>query len=93
MAVVAGTAVAGGAYRYAGGGGGSGFVWTSSTAANVPSGYSVDTKYYLANATTSAGNVSFESTSGSTETGHSGNGYAKITPVSVTGPSSTTTSK
>ena len=26
-----------GAYRYAGGGGGSGFVWTSSTASNVPS--------------------------------------------------------
>lgn len=27
------------------------------------------------------GNVSFTSTSGGTETGHSGNGYAKITPV------------
>ena len=68
-----------------GGGGGSGFVWTSSTASNVPSGYSVDTKYYLTDASTSAGNQSFESTSGGTETGHSGDGYAKITPVEVTG--------
>ena len=64
-----------------GGGGGSGFVWTSSTASNVPSGYSVSTSYYLSNAETYAGNTSFASTSGGTETGHSGNGYAKITPV------------
>lgn len=62
-----------------GGGGGSGFVWTSSTASNVPSGYSVPTKYYLTNAATYAGNTSFESKSGGTETGHSGNGYARIT--------------
>lgn len=73
--------------------GGSGFVWTSSTASNVPSDYSVSTKYYLTNAFTTAGNASFESTSGGTETGHSGDGYAKITPVSVTGTSSTTTSE
>ena len=64
-----------------GGGGGSGFVWTSSSASNVPSGYSVSTSYYLSNAETYAGNTSFASTSGGTETGHSGNGYAKITPV------------
>lgn len=75
-----------------GGGGGSGFVWTSSTASNVPSGYSVGTQYYLANASTTAGNASFESTSGGTETGHTGDGYAKITAISVTGSSSTTTS-
>ncbi len=63
-----------------GGGGGSGFVWTSSTASNVPSGYSVATKYYLADASTVNGNTSFTTTDGtSTETGHSGNGYAKIT--------------
>lgn len=73
-----------------GGGGGSGFVWTSSTASSVPSGYSVPTSYYLTSASTSAGNVSFTSTSGGTEKGHSGNGYAKITPVTVTGASSTT---
>ena len=73
--------------------GGSGFVWTSTTASNVPSGYSVSTKYYLTGAATYAGNTSFTSTSGGTETGHSGNGYAKITPVTVTGSPSTTTSK
>ena len=75
------------------GDGGSGFVWTSSTASNVPSGYSVPTKYYLTNASTKAGNTSFENTSGGTETGHSGNGYAKITPITVTGPSATTSTE
>lgn len=67
-----------------GGGGGSGFVWTSSTASSVPSGYSVSSSYYLTDATTYAGNTSFTSTSGSTETGHSGDGYARITLVSGT---------
>lgn len=62
-----------------GGGGGSGFVWTASTASNVPSGYSVSSNYYLTDASTIAGNTSFESPTGGTETGHSGNGYAKIT--------------
>lgn len=65
--------------RATGGGGGSGFVWTSSTASNVPSGYGVSTAYYLTNASTKSGNTTFESTSGGTETGHTGNGYAKIT--------------
>lgn len=74
-----------------GGGGGSGFVWTSSTASNVPSGYSVPTKYYLTNAATYAGNTSFESKSGGTETGHSGNGYARITLISGTTEITTTT--
>lgn len=59
-----------------GGGGGSGFVWTG---ANAPSGYLLGTEYYLADAQTIAGNASMPSTSGSTETGHSGNGYARIT--------------
>ena len=69
----------GGYYRYAGGGGGSGYVWTSSTASSVPSGYSVDTKYYLTNASTVAGNTSFIQPDGSTATGKSDNGYARIT--------------
>lgn len=72
--------------------GGSGFVWTSATSSNVPSGYSVSTSYYLTNASTYSGNTSFTSTSGGTETGHSGNGYAKITPVTITGSPSTTSS-
>lgn len=65
--------------RAAGGAGGSGFVWTQETSSNVPSGYSVSSKYYLTNATTVAGNTTFESSTGGTETGHKGNGYAKIT--------------
>lgn len=64
------------------GGGGSGFVCTS--ASRPSSGYYVDSKYNLTSATTYAGSSSFTSTSGGTETGHSGNGYAKITLVSGT---------
>lgn len=67
-----------------GGGGGSGFVWTSATASNVPSGYTPTSAYYLTNANTYSGNTSFTSTSGGTETGHSGNGYARITLISGT---------
>ena len=36
------------------------------------------------NAATYAGNTAFESTTGGTETGHTGNGYAKITYVGST---------
>ena len=62
--------------------GGSGFVWTTDTASSVPSGYSVSTSYYLSNASTVSGDTEFESITGGTETGHTGNGYAKITWVS-----------
>lgn len=65
-----------------GGGGGSGYVYTSTTAANYPSGCLLNNSYYLTNAQTIAGNQSFPSpTSNGNETGHSGNGYARITPV------------
>lgn len=63
-----------------GGGGGSGFVWTGF---NAPSGYLLGSSYYLTNASTVAGNTSFTGTSGSTETGHTGNGYARITAIKV----------
>jgi hypothetical protein len=79
----------GGAGNYSGasrtrttaGGGGSGYVYTSSTASDYPSGCLLNSGYYLTSASTNAGNVSFESTSGSTETGHAGDGYAKITYI------------
>ena len=61
-----------------GGGGGSGFIYTSTTASNVPSGTSLTSSYYLTNASTTAGSSSFTGTSGSSETGHAGNGYARI---------------
>ena len=57
-------------------GGGSGFVNTAANASSRPSGY---TGLQLDSGSTKAGNVSFPSTSGGTETGHSGNGYARIT--------------
>lgn len=62
-----------------GGGGGSGYVYTSSTASNYPSGCLLSSKYYLIDASTIEGNASIPATSSGTETGHSGNGYARIT--------------
>lgn len=64
-----------------GGGGGSGYVYTSSTAKNYPSGCLLNSSYYLSNAQTIAGNDSFASPTGSSETGHSGNGYCRITVI------------
>lgn len=73
------------------GSGGSGYLYTSSTASNYPSGCLLNSSHYLTLATAytcdGAGNCknvsssaygTFYSTSGSTETGHSGNGYAII---------------
>ena len=59
-------------------GGGSGFVNTAASASNRPSGY---TGLQLDSGETKAGNTSFPSTGGSTETGHAGNGYARITRI------------
>ena len=61
-------------------GGGSGFVWTGS---NAPSGYLLGPECYLTDASTIAGNASMPSTSGGTETGHTGHGYARITAIKV----------
>ena len=60
-------------------GGGSGFVNTAANAASRPSGY---TGLQLDSGTTKDGSTSFESNIGGTETGHSGNGYARITVLS-----------
>ena len=62
-------------------GGGSGYVYTSSSASNYPSGCLLNSTYYLSNAQTIAGNQTFPSPTGSTETGHSGNGYVRITKL------------
>lgn len=70
----------GGGAGYTGGsGGGSGYVYTSTTASNYPSGCLLNSSYYLTEAQTITGNQSFPSPTGSTETGHSGNGYVRIT--------------
>ncbi len=63
-----------------GGGGGSAYVLTSSS--YKPAGYAMNSaSYYLINAQMTAGNVSFLSPAGASETGHPGNGYARITLV------------
>jgi hypothetical protein len=65
-------------------GGGSGFVLTSETPeASLPSNYEVDTRRYtLSNAETLGGReVSFPAVNGSSEIGHSGNGFVRISPI------------
>ena len=69
-----------------GGGGGSGYIYTSATASNYPSGCLLDSTYYLTDAATYAGNTSFVGTGGSNETGHTGDGYCRITVLELTGP-------
>lgn len=64
-----------------GGGGGSGYVYTLSTASNYPSGCLLNSSYYLTNAQTIAGNTAFTSPTGTNETGHTGNGYIRITVI------------
>lgn len=59
-------------------GGGSGFVNTAANAQHRPSGY---TGLQLDSGTTYAGNQSFPAVNGGNETGHSGNGYARITRI------------
>ena len=63
------------------GAGGSGYVYTSDTAKNYPAGCKLNSAYYLTSAQTIAGNGTFPAPGGSTETGHPGNGYARITLV------------
>lgn len=64
-------------------GGGSGYVYTADTVTNYPSGCLLNSIYYLTEATTVGGNESFPSASGGTEVGHEGNGYARITVLSL----------
>ena len=66
-----------------GGGGGSGYVYTSGTAGNYPSGCLLNSSHYLTDTQLTAGNASFTGPTGSSETGHAGNGYARITVLEV----------
>lgn len=66
-----------------GGGGGSGYVYKSDTAANYPAGCLLNSQYYLTDANTYAGNTSFVGTNGTNETGHSGDGYCRITIIEL----------
>ena len=60
-------------------GGGSGWVNTAASASNRPSGY---TGLQLDSGETKGGNTSFPAPGGGNETGHAGNGYARITRLS-----------
>lgn len=65
------------------GAGGSGYVYTSSTASNYPSECLLNSEFYLTDASTKAGNTSFTDYSGSTTTGHSGDGACRITVIEI----------
>ncbi|MGL4820993.1 MAG: glycine rich domain-containing protein [Bacilli bacterium] len=66
-----------------GGGGGSGYVLTSSSI--KPSGYVLtDPKYFMSNTSLIAGNETIPTPGGSTQIGNIGNGYARITVLSLT---------
>lgn len=72
-----------------GSGGGSGWVYDAETYSDWQSGnatdannYKLDSVYYLTNTSILTGNQSFTSPSGTTEAGHSGHGYARITRIS-----------
>lgn len=82
----------GGYSRRASAGGGSGYVYTNSTYSNHPYYSTLGSTYYLTSATTHAGSTSFTDYSGSTVTGHSGDGACRITVVSVSQWKYTTTS-
>ncbi len=64
-----------------GGGGGSGFIYTEENASVIEndSKWLLNSDYYLTNANTLSGSNFFTSPTGTKETGHAGNGYAKIT--------------
>lgn len=60
-------------------GGGSGYVYTAATAGYYPTGCLLNPSYYLKDAKTIDGSQSFIGPTGKSETGHTGNGYARIT--------------
>lgn len=64
-----------------GGGGGSGWVYTQANQSKTPLGWQLDKGYWLTEAQTLNGAQSFSDPNGNTETGHSGNGYIRITKL------------
>lgn len=67
-----------------GGSGGSGYVYTSSTYGNYPSGCLLDSRYYLLNAATINGGTTITEPNGTSATGHSGDGHIRITKIKPT---------
>lgn len=73
----------GGSARRSGGGGGSGYVYNSSSSVNYPSGCLLNSDYYLSNTSLIGAGGLWNSPDGATESGHSGNGYVRITCTSI----------
>ena len=71
----------GGSYGDNCGGGGSSFVWCDTYASYVPTDYTPTASMKMTDVTVKAGSQEMPAPGGSTETGHSGNGYARITPT------------
>ena len=63
-----------------GGGGGSGFIYTAEYASSIEGNRSwlLDSSYYLENAETLMGSDTFTSPAGQNETGHTGNGFVRV---------------
>ena len=64
-------------------GGGSGYVYTSSTASNYPSGNKLNSNYYLTDTKIYDGNTSFEDINGKLGKGNSGDGYVRISQIII----------
>lgn len=79
-------------FRYGGGGGGNSFAYSSSTAGNVPSGYGLNSGYYLTDTANKGGSESITEPDGTTSTGHRGTGYVRITVLQGQLPEPTVTS-
>lgn len=71
--------------RYTGGGGGSGYVYTSATKSSYPSGCLLNESMFLSDASTIDGKTAFPKPTDGTETGHTGDGYCRITIIDVAG--------
>ena len=69
----------GGSYGDNNGGGGSSFVWCDAYASYVPSGYTPTASMKMTDVEVKAGSQSMPAPGGDSETGHSGNGYARTT--------------
>ena len=63
------------------GGGGSGYVYTKNTTDSIPTDYLLTDKYYLTEASTIDGLTVFKSPVNVDETGHTGDGYIRITVI------------
>lgn len=65
---------------FCGAGGGSGFVWTG---LNAPDGYLLTEEHLLTDTQNIAGDTAFAAPDGTEETGHSGDGFVRITALEV----------